>query len=366
MTPDIKLSVVSYQEIKKGLDKLEGDKYGIAAYLLTESRRKTYLSNPYLTDDFKYGLTISYVDGVIGGRCSLYPVRFKKGDEVCEAVSGSSLEVHEDYRHLAIGADVFAYPVFAKEYGYIIFSGISDMALPLYKKLRFNLLAFPRMMLIGNARSILESKGLRGATLTTAAAVANLLLKPFNVLNRRRGRRIAERFVVEQLDVVPGWVDGIVLDDGHKYMEVHDHRWLQWNLDNNFRGLEQDKQSFYAIFKDEKPVGFFLIKERFRILAGGSLKNVLIGSIVEWGTKDEKILNESDINKIALGRFSKKCDIIEFATTDESTIKAMRSFGFIRRGTAHIGFKDLTKTCKDASDIKLWRVRYGYADVILT
>ena len=37
-------------------------------------------------------------------------------------------------------------------------------------------------------------------------------------------------------------------------------------------------------------------------------------------------------------------------------------------GTAliDIGLKDKKKAYKDASDINLWRVRYGYADVILT
>ena len=40
--------------------------------------------------------------------------------------------------------------------------------------------------------------------------------------------------------------------------------------------------------------------------------------------------------------------------------------GFIPHGFAHIGLKDKKKAYKDASDINLWRVRYGYADVILT
>lgn len=47
-----------------------------------------------------------------------------------------------------------------------------------------------------------------------------------------------------------------MLNDGHKYMEAHDHRWLQWNLDFNFRGLPQDIQSFYIIKELGNPIGF--------------------------------------------------------------------------------------------------------------
>ena len=149
-------------------------------------------------------------------------------------------------------------------------------------------------------------------------------------------------------------------------MEAHDHKWLQWNLDCNFRGLPRDIQSFYIIKKGNEPIGFFMTKERFREKAGGALKNVHIGSIVEWGSKDEKKLGESEIYKMALTTFSADVDIIEAATADNDTVKKMKMCGFIPHGFAHIGLKDKKKAYKDASDINLWRVRYGYADVILT
>ena len=40
------------------------------------------------------------------------------------------------------------------------------------------------------------------------------------------------------------------------------------------------------------------------------------------------------------------------------------AFGIL--GCANITFKDKKKQYKDASDINLWRIRYGYADVLLT
>jgi hypothetical protein len=159
----------------------------------------------------------------------------------------------------------------------------------------------------------------------------------------------------------------MVLNDGHKYMEVHDHQWLQWNLDNNFKGDKEDVQSFYAVYKGGRPVGFFMTKERYRKEAGGKLKNIILSAIVEWGIdKDCKSLCESTLYKMAFSTFSSKSDIIEIATDDDITCSKMKKWGFIKHGFAHIAFKDRKKECQDAKDIKNWRIRYGYADVILT
>ena len=109
-----------------------------------------------------------------------------------------------------------------------------------------------------------------------------------------------------------------------------------------------------------------MTKERYRSEAGGRLHNFILGAIVEWGSYDESLLSESDLNLLALTTFTKEVDIIEFASADMDTINKMKLHGFIKHGDARIGFRDKKKKYKDASDIKNWRIRYGYADLILT
>jgi hypothetical protein len=46
-------------------------------------------------------------------------------------------------------------------------------------------------------------------------------------------------------------------------------------------------------------------------------------------------------------------------------VKEMRKDLFLQRKMAHIMMKDKKKQFKDAVDINLWRVRYGYGDTIL-
>lgn len=287
-------------------------------------------------------------------------------DDIYAATSGTTLDVPVSMRHLALGADLIYYYALETNTKYVISSGISDMALPLYKKLRFHILSFPRMMLLCNARSIIESKGLSGLPLKILAGLINVPIKIFLSFLRWKSKNLLARFKVVRTTKIPNWVDDITVRDGHKYMEVHDCNWLQWNLDYNFKGDKNDIQSFYCIYKRNKPIGFFMTKERYRENAGGKLKNIVLGAIVEWGFYPHCELNEEIIYKMALSTFSKNVDIIEFASADVDTCKKMKNFGFIKHGDANIALKDKTKKCKDASNIDLWRIRYGYADVILT
>ena len=130
------------------------------------------------------------------------------------------------------------------------------MALPLYKKLGYYVLAFPRIMQLRNVRCLLESKGLRGNMLYLFSILINIPLSLIYKILSGESKRLLKLYQVEKVTKIPEWVDDIVLNDGHKYMEAHDHKWLQWNLDCNFRGLPRDIQSFYIIKKVMSPLAF--------------------------------------------------------------------------------------------------------------
>lgn len=360
MEPKIETQFITYKQLREDSFQIPDDRYGIAAYVLTPSRKNTLAACPFIRDsENTCAIQLSIVDGIVGGRTTMFTEKVLLDGELYDCGSGSSLEVAEPYRHMALGIDLMMRNVNKNQFK--ISSGISEMALPLYKKMRYHVFEFPRIMLLRDSESLLQSKHLG-----FLSGVVNLPIRFFNKLVIMKSAKLANGFRLEKVTKVPEWVDEIVLNDGHKYMEYHNHLWLQWNLDNNFRGLPQDKQSFFCVYKNDEPLGFYMTKERFRETAGGSLHNVLIGSIVEWGSKDEKQLSEYDILLLSLKDFSDEVDIIETATVNKDTVRKAKKLGFIPHGFAHIAFKDMKKKHKDASDINLWRVRYGYADVILT
>lgn len=357
--------IITYKQLIAGNYQIGDDSYGIASYVLTPHRIAALKNCPFNISEDACACFFVNVDDVVAARGQLFGTRLYVEGKIIPSGTGSSLETAKQFRHLALGAEVMLFSSTNDEYETFIASGISDMALPLYRKLRYHILEFPRIMQLRNVYSVLESKGLGGFSLKVVSSLLNFPLKLLLAYSKRKGKKLMKKYQVERVVIVPEWVDGIVLNDGHKYMEVHDHRWLQWNLDYNLRGFPQDIQSFYTIKREGKPVGFFMTKQRFRKEAGG-LKNILVGGIMEWGAINEKELSETDIYKIAQTTFSEDVDIVEAATADPVTVKEMKVCGFVSRGYAHIAFKDKKKQYKDASDINLWRVRYGYADVLLT
>lgn len=348
---------ISYNEITNFLSNVEGDDYGLVQKY-SKYRKAAFFANPFLKDYSSCTLSIKRADGVIVGRTMPFMTSIKMDGEILECNSGSTLDVVEDFRKYAIGVDFMTEmaPGFNSKFN--LSAGISKIALPLYKKLKYSIFEFPRLLFIKNARPILDKKGL---------GWLSCCINPFlKVIYFIISKKNPKEYVVEKISSVPEWVGELALNDGHRFMENHCREWFQWNLDYNFKGHKMDKQSLYIIKNNgNENLGFFMIKERWRDSAA-SLKNFVLGSIVEWGTYDNEKLSEEDIIKLALFKFSKNVDLIEFASDNPETVRKMKKYGFVKFDYAHIAFKDKKKMYPDASNPLNWRLRLGYADVILS
>lgn len=355
--------IVTYKELRDGLE-IKHDPYGILSYEY-ETRRRAFLANPNLRDENDTYAYVVETDGAPIGRTYLFDSKIKVGDEIFPLYSGSGLEVVSEFRKFGVGGELFAYSRSIKKRERLLSAGISDMALPLYKAMKYHIFEFPKMLRLNDVRPLLGKYGFKGILMNFMRWSGNAVLHLYYSLGTYKANRLKKAYQLERVEHVPGWVDEIVKNDGHKYAELHDKEWLQWNLDYNFKGHKRDIQSFYIIKKDGENVGFVMTKERFRPEVHG-MTDVLIGSIVEWGIDSRSSLTEPDVYRLVLSTFSYDVDIIETATNDDVAIKKLKLMGFVHHGDAHIAIKDKTKKLKDVGDATLWRLRYGYADVILT
>lgn len=360
---NIESQIIKYTDLP--FDYTKDDPHGIAA-LCNSHIQNIFRGNPNLKEPDQTFAYFKKVDNKYGGIAMFFPSVMKAGDELLEATGGSTLEVYEEYRQLALGADIVMYPIENKLSNALIYAGISPMALPLYKKTRFAILEYPRLMLLRKSKPILESKNIRGVIGSILSTIIDSLLKVYSLYEKRCRNKLKKQFEIEEVHSIPEIVEEINKSDAHKYAEFHSKEWFQWNLENNLTGDKKDHQHFYMVSTGGENIGYFMTKERFKKEVGGQLHNIVVGSVVEWGSTDENILSEEKINILALSTFTKDTDIIEFASADNKTISKMKRFGFIQHGFAHIVVKDLTKRFKDIKDIKNWRIRYGYSDVILT
>lgn len=360
----MELEVVSYQQVINGYEPT-GDKYGLASYTIAEPRKTAFLSNPSLVDLTKPMIILAKDNEMIVGRVMNLPSRFWADGNIYETVGGSALEVAEEYRNGDAGIMLMAYNMQQKKYVATIASGFSRVAAKCHKAMGSQMFTFPQLVQVRNYSKILPVMGVPVWIAKLFGWLPSIAFWPIRQYANWIGLRRQKRFTVKQTDSIPSWVDDIVFKDGHKYMEVHDQKWFQWNLDNLFHSNKLNKTSFFTVSKDGDNLGFFMTKERLSSIESRGIRDSVFGSIVEWGTKDSSILSEYDLQIMALSSFSRNVDLVYMATTNDVVVKRMKRLFLLRMRDAEVAFKDLSKQFKNAKDMTQWRLRLGYADTIL-
>ena len=111
-----------------------------------------------------------------------------------------------------------------------------------------------------------------------------------------------------------------------------------------------------------------MIKTRYKESAGkGKLKNALIGSIIEWGSSDLRIIDNKKLCTWGIGiLLKKKVDIIDIFSDDKNTIKFLRNIGCIKNGVGNFavfaGEDSPLKQYSGYNKQEIWRIRPATSD----
>ena len=360
---DLILHKISYKDLRALKYKSFNDPYGIVAFM-TDHLRETLLACPNNDDDTKTSLYIVTDGDIAVGRVFLFGTKLKMDNQILTAQAGGSMYVMDSYRSMGVGADMLMSVKMSKEYDIKINALMSEMVVPMFKKMKYIFFDIPQYVFINNTKPILESRGFNGVLLSISVFFTNIPVHVIKLVNCIRKKVLLKKYKIRMETIVPKWAEDMVVNDSHKYMELHNQEWLQWNLDYNYNGFPQDKQSFIAIYdKTGVPKGFFMTKERFEENTG-RYHNTIRGTIVEWASVDKK-LSEVDMNLLALSTFSKDTFMIHTVTTDSSTANCLKKVGFIRHGLLEMNIFDKKKRFDDISNINLWRIRYGFGNTII-
>lgn len=360
---DISLKVITYRDLKEKTYEVFDDRYGVVSFL-TESVRKTFLSYPGFQDDSDT-VALFLMDGdIVIGRVMKFGTKLKIGKDVIWANSGCAMEVCEAYRKTGAGVLLITGDN-SKRYGTDFSALFTEVRVKLLKKQKRIIFEFPLYTKIVNTRVVFESFRLSGLLLKVFSLAADCLLQVMNIPNIIRTKKLLRNYTVRKETIVPDWAGKLAINDHYKYMEYHDAKWLQWNLDNNLNGYPEDIQSFYAVYDQEGiPRGFFMTKERLEKEAG-RYRNLVRGTVVEWASDDENKISEADLNLLAISTFSRQASHITTMTVNSTTERELKRMGFRKHGIIHMSFKDKTGLYTDANDQSLWRVRYGCCNTII-
>ncbi len=359
---------ISYRELKDGTYKNayipQDSKFKVTS-LLTANLREAMITCPGNRDDSKTFMRVCVdEENKEIGRTFGFGTRIKAGDKVFGAQTGCGFEVIEEYRKEGVGADLMMMSLYSDEYDFTLAAGISLMVLPMYRKLKYPIFEVPQYYKVRHAKYVFRSLEPK-----SWLSLGRFILRKFkDVPDRAKCKRLKKSFVIKKENIVPEWVTAMVINDGHKYMELHDRDWLQWNLDHNTYGYDEDIQSFYAIYdrhdKDNKPMGFFMTKERLNKKSGPN-NGFVIGTVVEWESCDKSALSEADINVLANQTFSNRVDVIYTLACESGTERQLKGMGYIKRASFKASIKDKKKLFEDIGDQNLWRLRYGMTNMFI-
>lgn len=361
---ELTVKKISYGELKEKPIEVKDDRYGIASYF-TETIRRTFLACPgYHSDDDV--AVVLLMDGDIAiGREIRYGTRLKIGNEIVWVHTGCSMMVCEEYQK--IGAGILLLTNNPNENDSVSFGALyTEARVKLLKKQKRIVFEIPQYTKIVNTRPAIESYlRLTGIPLSCLALLGNMFLNVMEIPNRLKIKRLKRKCSIKKETIVPEWAGEMATNDGHKYMEYHDSKWLQWNLDYNMIGYPEDIQSFFSVWdKKGKPIGFFMTKERFEEEAG-IYRNIVRGTIVEWATVDKEKLSEADLNLLAISTFSPRVSNITTISDDPKTQKRFKSLYFRKNYVFQMSFKDKVGKYSDGVNMANWRIRYGMSNSIL-
>lgn len=338
----------------------DDDRYGIAAFV-DANVKQTFLDNPNNIYASKTAVLLVVDNGIVVGRSLLYGTKIKSGDNVIDAQSFGSIEVHESQRGKGLGTKIARYSLDNDEYPVFICSLLSDACDSIMKKTDCVLFYYPELVKMINTEAAFVCRGLKGLPLKICAGLSNVFLGIINIPTKAKTRRLKKKYCLKKEDDIPEWAGDMCMNDSHKYAELHDNAWLKWNLKHNLTGKPQDIQAFYSIYKDGVPVGFFFTKERLR---DDVTSEMIIGTLCEWASVDAE-LTEADINLLAFETFGKKCYYVRTVSDNPETVGKLRKSGFVRHGEMQMGFKDKNGQFPDMSDQSNWRIRFGCCNSIL-
>lgn len=329
-------------------------------------------ANPLLYDNcpiFKIGI----VDGRVGGSSYMFPMGlYAEGINVLSA-SGCQLNVDSWARGSGLGFGLCDFAEDRRDGEHDVFegAGMSQIAVKVHRFMGYRIFEYPRLIMLLKSRAVVEMK------------IKNWLAKPvswiidgciwiYSLIVSFIGRFKTVGVKVFDVDVCDDAQLSILGQmtevEGTRFSEVHDARWFKWVLNNSFS--KDGPARAYLTYKKDKPVGFFMVKERFHEQASHrGFKNVWLGSVIEWGCLpgyENKLLWRIVLWSL---KRRKKLDAVEFPAYERFVQKFLRRLGWQHVGDANFCYRVRSnssfKEPEGMNNPDNWRLRPGMGDVAL-
>lgn len=340
-------------------------------YSSANNKIKVWLSNPYLKSQKSVFQLLGIVDKTIAGTGYILPIELSLNGKIYDSNAAHNLLVNKNYRGCGLGSKITDARLDFCSTKSLVLCNPSQMQIPILKRLGGIILTMPRLVLVKNSISVIETK-FKGNLAKPISKILDCGLKLIISGVKHSAKQISSRNIsIEEYQKIPEIVNDIINKDTHPFKEIHNKDWFQWVKDNSLIENSSITKRFFLIKKNNEPIGFFMTKTEFYESASHrGYKNLTLGSVIEWQTINENILSTSDIMLLAIKSFPDDVDAIEICTDDSKTIKRLKCKGLIQVGMAHVVIRFRPDSCfnniQNLNIQKNWRIRPSMGDGALS
>lgn len=258
------------------------------------------------------------------GSILTFPAQLVADNVTYPCNAGSSLYVDPACRGYGIGTLLAAERLNAARTKISLAAGLSHMSRPLFEKSGCHVFLTQRLVLLKNARPFV-AKYLRPRIVAAAAGgIVNAALQLQRLFMKAYIHCFLHDLHIMRVEQALPEIERIIARTSPRFREDHPTAWFDWHLHHSFAASPQNGQLLYVVKRDSEVIGFFMTKTRLRReFTHKKFKNVVLGSVIEWGAMSG--LSERDVCLLAIASFG-KADLIELCTDHIPTVRMLRRF----------------------------------------
>ncbi len=321
--------------------------------------------NPMSSGNAAEPLQIVGKDGDrVTGLMNLLPGRVCAAGEVLPILWGSGFVVPPEHRSSGVGSLILlSMHRMAVTVGAV---GPSQLALPLYERLRWVSLEVPRYVLPRRARPIVEAYLRPGPGRRLARGVCDALLRAYGGAIAVAVRLETRGLRVERLERMPEALDPALRCATAPVYVPRSAAWINWIL-----SAASGQPGLWLVrARSGQPAGYFVVTHRRHSSAGGGrFKDVVMGSVKDWMTFDPGVVTDAQLVRLAIRELLRReVDAIDVCAAEPEVGAAVRRCGFRRMGAMHVVFRPAAGTPlarPELHDLRAWRIRPADGDYFL-